>query len=507
MENKYVTLTDLEEVGSKTRQGIKWTFSLQLAQKILFFGSSVILARILCPADYGLAAMAITLDTITWLVLSLGVNSSVMYFQDHLAERCNAAFWMCLISSTFFFIVQFSLAPIVAHFYKAPMLTPIIQASAIGMFIMSFGVIQKTMMSKNLDYKRISILDASTGALQNILYVSFACAGFRVWSFIYPKIIIAIIAVICLWNMTKWRPQFKFYFKYWGEMLSYGKNVLLISIIDYLLSNSTYILIGSMIGSVYLGLYSFAYDKSMLIINNMAAPIIAISFPTFSRLQNHRDKLKNVFFQSIRAISLITFLFGFCQLAVGYEFICGIFGSKWEPAVILFQMIALYSIVRSIILSCNPLMEAVGKPQIVLKWNLVYAPVYIGSIYLGYKLNGLFGIAAMTSCVGIIGSIIYLTIIMKILNWDIREVYSTIKPSLVCSLIAAFMVFITKNLLLSIHISGIFILISAVFVGITVYTLSLSMLFKDTFRFIIENIARLTGNKIYNIFPLNAEKT
>ena len=391
---------DVDKVGDKTRQGLKWVFSLRFMQKIFVFANSVILARILAPSDFGLAAMAIMMDTITWLVLSLGVNSAVMYYQDHIEERFNAAFWLYLASSIFFFIIQVSVAPIIACFYKEPLLIPIIRASAVALFINSFGAIQKALLSKRMDYKKISILDAFTNTLLSLLYVSFALAGFRVWSFIYPKIIVAVINVTCLWHITSWRPKLKFYFQYWGEMLNYGKNVLFSSIIDYTLNNSTYVLIGSMVGATSLGLYTFAYDKSMMIINNLVTPIITISFPAFSRLQNHRDKLKSAFLKSIKMITLLSFPYGFFQFVIGHEFISVIFGNKWHAAIILFQMIIAYSMVRSLVLSGSPILEAVGKPNIVLRWNLIYAPVYIGTIYLGFKLWGVRGIAAATAFTG-----------------------------------------------------------------------------------------------------------
>jgi len=500
MKNNYLKLPDVDKVGDKTRQGLKWVVSLQFIQKVFFFGCSVILARLLTPADYGLAAMAITLDTITWLVLALGVNSAVMYFQDNIEERLNAAFWLCLASSTFFFIVQMSVAPLIAHIYKEPMLIPIVRVSAIGLFITSMGAIQRTLLSKNLEYKRLSIFDACMNTLNNILYVALAFAGFRVWSFIYPKVIIAVITVITLWNMTKWRPEFKLYFKYWGEMLNYGKNVLFSSIIDYLLGNSTYILIGSLIGATYLGLYSFAYDKSMIVINNITAPIISISFPAFSRLQNHQEKLKNAFFKSVKMISLVSFLFGFVQLALGNEFINVLFGSKWTPAVILFQIIVIYSMLRAIILSGSPLMEATGNPHIVLRWNIIYAPVYIGCIFLGYKLGGLYGIAAATTIVGVIGSLIYLGIIMRVLNWKLSEFYSTIKPALFSSAITGSLLFLMKILLKSMDVSSFFILIILGPAGLLIYFTSIRLLFYDTFEFIVDNSTKFIGPKISGIF-------
>jgi PST family polysaccharide transporter len=289
-------------------------------------------------------------------------------------------------------------------------------------------------------------------------------------------------------------------------MLAYGKNVLFSSIIDYILSNSSYILIGSMIGPTSLGLYSFAYDKSMIVINNITSPIIAISFPAFSRLQNHKEKLKAAFFKSVKMISLVAFLFGFCQLVLAPEFISTFFGSKWLPAIILFQIIIIYSMVRSLVLTGSPILEAIGKPNIVLKWNLIYAPIYIGSIYLGFKAGGILGIASMTTLTGIMGSLTFLTIIMRVLNWHISELFSTIKPALFCSAFTGFVLFIAKYFLKHLEISNIFVLLILGLTGLLIYAVSIKLFFKDTYDFILANMEKLVGSRVYNLFTLKVKR-
>ncbi|MDD3014447.1 MAG: lipopolysaccharide biosynthesis protein [Candidatus Gastranaerophilales bacterium] len=490
-----MNILDVKKVGDKTRQAVKWSISLQVVQKIFIFATSILLARLLTPADFGLLAMAMTLDTITWVILSMGVLSAVTHFQDNVEERINAAFWLILSSSSCLVLLQIIFAPVAANFYNEPMLVPIIRVSAIGLLIASFGAVQRTILAKNIEFKKISILETFTNILKNILYIVFALAGFKVWSFIYPKVIIAAISAISLWNITKWRPQFKFYFKYWGEMLGFGKNVLFSNIIDYIVNNSSYILIGNLLGSSMLGIYSFAYDKSMFMINSISSPVTAISFPTFARLQNHKDKLKNAYFKAIKAISLVTFPYVFGQLVLGPEFIIGIFGNKWQSSIIIFQMILIFTLLRSASQCINPLLQAIGKPNMALKWNLIYAPVYICSIYVGFKLDGIYGIAAITTLVGVIGAIIYMGLVIRVLNWSFNDVYEALKPALSSSILMGIIIGVLKFIIKLYNAPDLFILASLILAGALVYVLSIQIFFKETYEFIIENIVKITGIK------------
>ncbi|MCK7516049.1 MAG: oligosaccharide flippase family protein [Desulfobacterales bacterium] len=170
----------IEKVGDKTRQSVKWTFTLQIIQKIFFFASSIVLARLLSPRDFGLATIAVTLDMIIWLVTSLGINAAVVHFQDNIEERKNAAFWLFLFSSSFFVAVQIVSAPYIAKFYGEPILADIIIISAIAMLISCLGAIHKTILIKGIEFKKISIIERGCQHWQKYaLYSSCFCG---VWS-------------------------------------------------------------------------------------------------------------------------------------------------------------------------------------------------------------------------------------------------------------------------------------------------------------------------------------
>ena len=147
----------IDNVGNKTRQSVKWSFALQVFQKAFFFASSIVLARLLTPEDFGISSIAITLDIIIWLITSMGINAAVIHFQDNIEERLNAAFWLFLMSSSVIVIVLVILAPYIALLYKEPILVDIIRVSALAMFIACLGSAHKTILIKNIEFKKISI--------------------------------------------------------------------------------------------------------------------------------------------------------------------------------------------------------------------------------------------------------------------------------------------------------------------------------------------------------------
>lgn len=482
--------SEIKNIGDKARKSVRWSFALQVIQKTFFFAAGIILARVLTPSDFGLATMSITFDVITWIIVGVGISSAVVHFQDNTEERLNAAFWITIIFSALFVGLQYLFAPAVAHFYKAPIMADIMRTSAIALFIFSFGAVQKTILFKQINFKEIYILETVVNTLKNVLYVVFALMGFGVWSFIYPKIICALISVVALWKISPWKPNFKFYFKYWKEMVLYGKDVVFSNIIDYSLNNTSYILIGNMLGPVLLGIYTFAYEKSMMVVNNIAYPITQISFSAFALIQDNKERIKASFFKTIKIISNFAFPYSIAQVVLGKEFITLIYGDKWASSVLLFQMIIIYSMCRAIVQSATPLLQAVGKADIVLKWNLIYAPIYIFSIFLGFKFMNLTGVALAATFIGSIGSFIYLMIVCRSLEWQIEEIIDVLKPTFCSSLLMGLTMLATKIVLKDFHTNDLPMVLILSVVGLATYYAAMKILFEDTFVFLVENIKK-----------------
>jgi|GEM_PF-1739122 len=497
-----------EQVGDKARQSAKWCFSLHFFHKIVFFICGIILARILTPEDFGLAAISITLDLLTWFVMSFGINAAIVHFQDNMEKRLNAAFWMFLIFTSLLSLGLIVCASLIAEFYSAPIVVHIIIFSAVAFFIQGFGLVHKAILFREMDFKKISILDSSVETLRNISFVVLAFSGFRVWSFIYPKIFIALISVVCLWKMTGWIPKKEFNFKYWPDMFKYSKNVFLGNILDFILNNSTHVLIGGMVGPAALGLYSFANDKSMMMINNVAYPTSMVSFPAYTKLRDHTEKLKEAFISTIKSLSLVTFPYTTGQITLVREYVICFYGSKWEPAVLVFQMLLIYTMIKSVSYAGNALLQGIGRPDIVFKWNLFYIPVLLSAIFIGNKAGGIYGIGALISVCGSFMALGYLVVIFKVLKWSLVSLFEILLPSLASSVIMASILVMLKAYLKFQNFSDFLIFFILAITGILIYFPLLKLTFPGTFNFVFQNIVKLTGrnNSQYRVIDDKNDK-
>jgi O-antigen/teichoic acid export membrane protein len=151
--------------------------------------------------------------------------------------------------------------------------------------------------------------------------------------------------------------------------------------------------------------------------------------------------------------------------------------------------------VRTLVQIGVPLLQAVGKPDIVLKWNLIYAPIYIFSIYTGYKISGLLGIAVGTTLCGVLGSIIFSKIIISQLNWIFSDFIDSTKPAVLSSLITGIILFFIRKALIVLDLPQAVVFVSTVVFGFLIYFLLIKFMFADTFTFVTESISKFVAKK------------
>lgn len=493
-----------KNIGDRTRQSLKWSLILQFVQKVVMFISTIVLARLLTPQDFGIVTMSFTIDFVIQMASSMGVNLAVVHFQDNFKERLNASFWMTMIFTLIFTGLQFGLAPFAASFYKAPILADIIRVSAIALLINISVSTHRSILIKNMEFKKTSILEALINLGKTTISIVLAIMGFGVWSFIYPKIIGAVFYAVSIFRMSPWIPSFNLYIKHWKEMFMYGKNALISNILDYCLNNSGYILIGNFMGSIALGMYSFAQDKSMMVVNNIAYPVNMITFPAFSKLQNEPEKLKGAFLNSLKLISIVSFPYAIGQIVAGGEYIHVLFGAKWASSVLVFQIVLCYAMCKSVTQTIAPILLGIGKSDVLLKLTLSYTPIYIGSLFIGYKMGSLIGVAIASSLVGVIGTFIFMYVLLKIQGWKFSDIFTNLSPAFWSSILMGMCILTVRNLLFAFGQVQALILVAEILTGMVSYVIAMKVFYPTDFTFVQENIMKFIAKKKKNA-QLNAE--
>jgi PST family polysaccharide transporter len=228
-----------------------------------------------------------------------------------------------------------------------------------------------------MSFRCLAIRKLSAVGLSGVVGVSMALSGFGVWSLVGQQITGALVSVVMLWAVTPWRPSLRFSRQDFRELFGFGIHVVGGDILNFFSRNIDNLLIGVVLGPVALGFYAVAYrvlDTSQSLLINAARKLV---FPVFVRLQHDRERMRRAYSRMNRASSALT-LPGYIGLAlVAQEAIVVLFGNRWIDSGPVAAVLYLIGPVLTIQAFSGALFNAVGHPEVTLRFRLVTTVVNV----------------------------------------------------------------------------------------------------------------------------------
>ncbi len=420
---------------SRTLHGLTWSLFERVGQQGVQFFISIILARLLLPAEFGMIAMLIVFISLAHAILDSGFGSALIQKQEVKPIYESSIFYFNIV----FGIVVAGLfaltAPLIAAFYEISQLTPIIRWMSLSLIINSFGVVQTALLTKRVDFKTQMKASIIATIVSGAVGIILASEGFGVWSLVVQSISANLIRTVVLWILSDWRPLWSFSFEALEEMFPFGSRILITSLINTVFYNIHYLIIGKLFSPADLGYYSRAQSTQQLPSQHILASTVArVVFPLFASLQDDLIRLKRILRRSISALALVTF-----PLMIGIAFtarpmVIVLLTEKWLPSVQYLQLLCLvgsFFPLQQVALNC---INAQGRSDLTFRIEILTKILILITISITFR----FGIKAMiygqvvTAVIAYMIAAIYL---QKLLNYKIIEQLQDLIPSLLIALI------------------------------------------------------------------------
>jgi len=367
----------------KTVSGLLWSFVDTMAGQGITFVVGIILARLLTPREFGLIGMITVFIAVSESFINSGFSSALIRKKDCTDTDFSTVFFFNLAAGILFFLLLFFSAPAISGFFNEPELTAILQVLGIVLIIDSLTLIQRTILTKRIDFKlqaRISVI-ASIGS--GVVAITMAFYGFGVWALVAQRFVKQGLNSLFLWMWNRWRPLLVFSKESFKELFGFGSKLLVGGLIDTIYRNVYYLIIGKFFSAQELGFYTKADDFQRLPSQNINAIISRVSYPILSIIQSDIPRLKNNYRKLIRTIMFITFILMMGMAAVAEPLIHTLIGAKWEPAIIYLQMLCFVGMMYPLhALNLNMLL-VLGRSDLLLKLEVIKKIIAIPTIVIG----------------------------------------------------------------------------------------------------------------------------
>ncbi|HJZ05815.1 hypothetical protein A2634_03940 [Candidatus Amesbacteria bacterium RIFCSPHIGHO2_01_FULL_48_32] len=387
-------------------RGLSWSFTLRFFIRGFTVVRTIVLARILLPAQFGAYGVASLTLAILEVFTETGIN--VFLIQERKLEpHLNTAWSVSIIRGLVIGAVMFFASPIIATFFRSPSSLILIQLIALVAIVRGFINPSIVKFQKDLQFHKEFIFRGVILAAEAVIAISLAIILRSPISLAISLLISAFFEVVLSLYFILPRPKLIFNKKEIHLIVQRGKWVTAAGIFNYLYHNADNIVVGRMLGVTSLGLYDTAYKISGLPVTELAEVFSKVTFPVFAQIKGDKVRLWQSFIKSTLALSAIVvpfgiFLFFFPQIIVF------LLGPNWAPAIPALRLLSIYGVIRSISGFSSALFLAVNKANFVTYVTLASILGLTVSIYPLVSRLGLVGAALSV----IIGSLTALPVVI-----------------------------------------------------------------------------------------------
>lgn len=381
----------MNDLGRRMARGAAWLVLFRLLERGIGFVSTLILARILVPADFGLVAMAMSI--LAALELLGAFSFDLALIQNQRAERrhYDTAWTFGVVFGLIKAVGMCALALPAAAFFNEPRVTGVMLALAVGTAIQGFDNIGTVAFQKDLQLHK----DFQLG-LAKKLAGFFVTVGLALWLQSHWALVAGVLAMrltglVLSYTMHPYRPRLCW--EATGELFNYSKWLLLNNVLIFLNNRGTDFIIGRVSGANALGLYSVAYEVANLPTTELVFPISRAVFPGYAKLSGDRHRLRDAFLKVIGLIALLTIPAGALIGLCAEPLVKVLLGSKWADAAPLIQILAAFGIVRSIHGPTGSIYLAIGKPRTIAYLQALQFAVALGLMVVLVPTLGALGAA------------------------------------------------------------------------------------------------------------------
>ena len=404
--------------GRSIRGGV-WTITAQGVQFVMQSVSTIVLARLLLPADFGLVAMVTSITGLGQAFADLGLSEATIQHPEISHKQISNLFWINFAIGLLLTSITAALGPFLAWFYHEPVIRNIAFVTSLTFVIGGLRVQHDALLRRQMRFKALAVRDvvACTLAVPFAIFLAWRGAGY--WAIVAMPLALNGIQMLLSWGTVRWIPSLPRRGAGVRSMITFGGNIAISYLIFTVNGNADNVLVGWYWGAGPLGLYSRAYNLLMLPVRQLGGPARSVAIPAFSRVQDEPERLAHFY---LRATNLIMWIaapiFGFLFVAAVPVIVLAL-GQRWEAAAPVFQILAIVALGQLLLESVLWLFVSRGQSGRLLKLLAWISPILIGSYAVGLR----FGIKG----VALSGSLALIGIFPWILKFTFRGTALTLR--------------------------------------------------------------------------------
>ena len=359
--------------------GIAWMVAARMLDRLFGVASTLILARLLVPADFGLVAMATTIGGLLELLGAFSFDLALIQKNNAERRHYDTVWTFGVLFGLGFALALVLLAGPAAEFYRDARLPTVMYLTAAAYVVGAFNNVGVVAFRKELEFhqefqfiliRRLVTFGVTIGAA--LLLRSY-------WALLLGTLVGRIVNCITSYTMHPYRPRWSLAAA--GELFHFSKWLLLNNFLFYMLNNGSSFVIGRLLGANALGMFTVSNEIASLPSTELVAPINRATFPAMAKMQA-TDEIAATWLKLFGMISLVILPVGFGIAAVAPTLVPVMLGPQWAAATPLLQLLAIYGALAATQGNNGTVWLAAGHPRMSTLIGAVYLLVLFPCLYV-----------------------------------------------------------------------------------------------------------------------------
>lgn len=357
------------ELKTKVAGTIKWNLLDRLSTQVLYAVTGIVLARLLSHQAFGLVGAILVFQAFASMFVDSGFSWALIQRKSPTEADYSTVLWFNLGMAGCLYAILFFAAPWIATLFGGDMqLVPLARVMFLSFIINAASIVQVNRLMKQMDVRWVTLANSAGLIAGAIVGIYLAVAGWGAWAIVWQTMALAVVKTAILWGCTRWLPRLSFS---WAILKSYfrvGSGVMVSSFLNVLFLNIFAFFIGNRAGLVPLGYYTQADKWSKMGYASISQTLNASFGPSLSCVQDDPKAFASQVSKMNRFVAYVTLPAMVFLAVMGPQIFHVLFGTKWDGAIVLFQILLIRGIFINFAAQYNNYILALGHSK-TLVWT------------------------------------------------------------------------------------------------------------------------------------------
>lgn len=361
----------MSDLKLKTARTLKWNTFDRLSSQVLYAVTGIVLANLLTQEQFGLVGAILVFQAFATLFVDSGFSNALIQRKNPTDTDYSTVFYFNLGMSVAIYAILWFCSPLIDDiFHAGGRLVPLARVMFLTFILNATAIVQTNRLMKQMNVRMIAISNAVGLILSGAVGIWMAIDGWGAWAIVWQSVVLSAVKSGVLWLTSSWRPRLVFSTKSLRSIFSVGIGIMSSSFLNILFQNIYSFIIGAYYNLARLGCYTQADKWSKMGVTSLSQVVTASFLPILSGCQDDKARFHYMMGKTDRFTAYVTFPCLILLIVISEAVFHTLFGTKWDEAILLFQLLAARGIFIVLTSLYNNHILAIGAPR-----QLVYSEI------------------------------------------------------------------------------------------------------------------------------------